>query len=199
MSCPSEETFAAMAEGGLDDEARPDFYAHVEGCEPCAILLNAIARSHASSEPTSEPAAGHQVAQYRLESRIGAGGMGVVFRAVDTQLGRTVALKFISAALAGSAHATLRLQREARAAGALDHPNIGAVFDVCEHQGRPFIVMPFYQGETLKERLEHGPIGIDQAVSILTQMADGLHAAHSAGFLHRDVKPANVMITCGAQ
>jgi predicted Ser/Thr protein kinase len=142
----------------------------------------------------AEPAPGFTVAHYRVEGRIGAGGMGVVYRAVDTLLGRPVALKFIATDYAGDAQARERLMREARAASALDHPHIGTVYQVGEHEGRAFIAMAFYDGETLLERIARGPLAVDDAEQIARQLAAALGAAHAAGVLHRDVKPANVML-----
>lgn len=138
--------------------------------------------------------AGDVVGRYRIEARIGGGGMGVVYRATDTTLGRAVALKFLAPELAGVGDARARFLREARAASALDHPHIGVIYEVGEHAGGAFIAMAFYDGETLKERIARGPMPIDEAERFTRQLAAALQAAHAAGIAHRDVKPANVMI-----
>ena len=139
---------------------------------------------------------GEQIGHYRILSRIGAGGMGVVWGAEDLTLNRRVALKFIRDDLgtAGSAAET-RLVREARAASALDHPNVATIYEVGEWQGRHFIAMAWYDGETLAARVARGALPLDDAVDLLTQIADGLTRAHAAGIVHRDLKPGNVLIT----
>ena len=138
---------------------------------------------------------GETVAHYRVLSELGSGGMGVVFLAEDLALNRRVALKFIRADLARGAEADARLMREARAAGALDHPNVATIYESGEWQGRHFIAMAWYDGETLADRLKHGPMAVDDALGILLQIADGLARAHGAGIVHRDLKPGNVILT----
>ena len=138
---------------------------------------------------------GEQVAHYRILSQLGTGGMGVVFLAEDVALNRRVALKFIRADLVRSDDADARLVREARAASALDHPNVATIYEIGEWQGRHFIAMAWYDGETLAERIARGPVSIDEALSILGQIADGLARAHAAGIVHRDLKPGNIIIT----
>ena len=133
---------------------------------------------------------GQLVGRYRIEHKLGRGGMGVVYRAVDTQLGRAVALKFISPALSGVPKAMTRFLREARAASQLDHPNVIAVYEVAEHDGLPFMAMALHDGENLKQRLERGPLQAEEAARLLAQIADALAAAHASGVVHRDVKPA---------
>jgi serine/threonine-protein kinase len=135
--------------------------------------------------------------RYVLRERLGQGGMGVVWRADDVELNRAVAIKFVAPLLAGDEAARARFTREARAAAALDHPGIGAVYEVGEHRGQQYLVMPYYEGETLKQRLEREPLSRDEAVSVLIELADALGAAHAAGLVHRDVKPGNVMLTAG--
>jgi serine/threonine protein kinase/dienelactone hydrolase len=142
---------------------------------------------------------GTTVAHYRVVKRLGAGGMGIVYLAEDTRLNRKAALKFLPPSAVGDEHAATRLLREAQTASALDHPNVATVFEVGEWQQQWFIAMPFYDGETLKDRLERGRLTVDDAVSILTPVAAGLAAAHRAGIVHRDLKPANIMLLTDGQ
>src|SRR5215470_8729694 len=138
---------------------------------------------------------GRVVSNYRLEERLAAGGMGVLYRATDLRLGRSVAVKVLSRQLAPDETAKARFLREARAASALDHPNIGAIHHIEEQDGELFIVMALYQGETLKQRLQRGPLPVSEALELLRQVALGLDAAHRAGIVHRDIKPANLLRT----
>ena len=138
---------------------------------------------------------GTSVAHYRIISRIGAGGMGTVYLAEDTNLRRRVALKFLQAETAGSPEAAARLLREARAASALDHPHIATIYEIRDHGGQPFIAMAHYDGETLEARLARGQMSMVEIARIVAEMADALAAAHAAGIVHRDLKPSNVMLT----
>jgi len=140
---------------------------------------------------------GRTVSHYRITSLLGGGGMGVVYRAEDLNLGRTVALKFLPPELTRDAEAKLRFEREARAASLLDHPNICTIFDFgdANGDGQMYMAMPCYDGESLAETIDRGPVSVDEAVRIIEQIARGLGKAHAAGIVHRDIKPANVMIT----
>ena len=144
----------------------------------------------------STEAAGPTVPHYRILGPVGIGGMGVVYRAEDTLLGRTVALKFLPPTLTPNPRAKARFLNEARAASALDHPNICTIYEVGETaEGQLYLVMPYYEGETLKQRLERGPLPVAEALHIALQVARGLAKAHRHGIVHRDIKPANLMIT----
>ena len=138
---------------------------------------------------------GEQLSHYRIVGKLGEGGMGVVYRAEDLRLGRPVALKVLAPRLAGDAVARHRFEAEARAASALDHPNICSLYDVGEtHDGRLFLALAFCEGETLRAALDRGPVEPPKAIEIALQIADGLAVAHAKGIVHRDVKPANVMV-----
>jgi eukaryotic-like serine/threonine-protein kinase len=134
--------------------------------------------------------------RYRILGPLGEGGMGVVYRAADTRLGRTVAIKTIPAARTATPRAKERFLNEARAASALDHPNVCTVYEIEETgEGQIYLTMPCYDGETLKSRLERGPLPVAEAVSIIRQVARGLAKAHQLGIVHCDIKPANLMLT----
>lgn len=139
---------------------------------------------------------GTMIAHYRLIEKVDEGGMGLVHKAVDTKLGRTVALKFLQHELTLDPKARGRFIQEARAASALDHPNICTIFQIDEtRDGETFLAMAFYEGETLKRRIERGPLRLDDALEIASQVALGLSKAHARGIVHRDIKPANVFLT----
>ena len=139
---------------------------------------------------------GQTVSHYTVLEKLGGGGMGVVYKALDTKLNRHVALKFLPPELTRDDEARERFVQEAQAASALDHPNICTIHEIdSTPEGQMFIAMAFYDGETLKNWIERGPLGVDEALDIAIQVAQGLTKAHAAGIVHRDIKPANVMVT----
>src|SRR5919204_793464 len=139
--------------------------------------------------------AGSRLGAYEIQSALGAGGMGQVYKARDTRLDRTVAIKILPDALASDPRFRERFDREARAISQLTHPNICTLFDVGEQAGTAFLVMEYLEGETLEHRLKKGALPLDEALKIAIQSADALSAAHRAGIIHRDLKPGNVMLT----
>ncbi len=166
--------------------------------------LEVLAKGLAADSPTvvtpvklsSHSMIGKTVSHYRILEKLGEGGMGVVYKAQDLKLERQVALKFLPHHIRGDEEEKVRFIREAKAASALDHPNIGTVHEIAETEdGQLFIVMAHYEGETLKQKIERGPLAVKEAVDIAAQIALGLSKAHSQQIVHRDIKPSNVVVT----
>ena len=191
MSCPDENLWAALVDAPLPPAEAAALHLHLESCGACLGMMAKLA----TGLETVGDAPGTTIGPYTLVAELGRGGMGVVWRARDGRLGREVALKFISARFEGDERATARFLREARSASALSHVNVAAVYEVGAVAGRPYLAMALLDGESLKERLGHGPVPMTEAVEILSGMAAGLGAAHLGAVVHRDVKPGNVMLT----
>jgi serine/threonine protein kinase/tetratricopeptide (TPR) repeat protein len=191
-----------------DDPERPRFVQTVSGrgyrfIAPVEEFSPPILQTAGAPTPAENPL-GKKISHYRILGMLGGGGMGVVYKAEDLKLGRLVALKFLPSELASDPLALERLQREARAASALDHPNICSIYQLGEHEGQPFIVMQLLEGQTLREWIEavatqDTATRVNSLVELAMQITDGLEAAHDKEIIHRDIKPANVFITSRGQ
>lgn len=200
QACDGDPELRAEVEAFLEADRQTEGILESPAGEYAATFFDEIQRaSGRGGGGQAEEAAGltgRSLGPYRVIRRIAGGGMSVVYEAEDSRLKRHVALKLLPREWSTDPAAKERFIREARAASALDHPNICAIYDISETSGgRIFIVMAYYQGETLEKKLRHGPLPIDEARDLAIQVARGLKRAHAAGIVHRDIKPANVMVT----
>ncbi|HEX5717135.1 MAG TPA: serine/threonine-protein kinase, partial [Thermoanaerobaculia bacterium] len=204
LDLPPEERSALLDQSCAGD---PDLRAEVEAVlaadaqagnflvTPAGEYVPDLLADDAGEDEGEPDLSGHQMGPYRLLREIGGGGMGTVYEAEDTRLGRRVAVKLLPPEYSRDRRAKERFLREARAAATVDHPNLCTIHDVGESDGRLYLVLSFYEGETLRDRIRRGPLPLAEVRDVAIQVARGLARAHEAGIVHRDIKPANVILT----
>jgi eukaryotic-like serine/threonine-protein kinase len=186
QACTGEEALRQEVESLLARKSQADDFIEIPALDEAAMAL--------ARNPEGDMV-GRMLHHYRITGRIGAGGMGVVYRAEDTHLGRTVAVKVLPDRFALDPERSKRFEREARLLATLSHPNIASIHGLEEADGRSFLVLEWVEGLTLDQRLKNGPVPVDEALGICCQIAEGLEAAHDKGIIHRDLKPANIQLT----
>jgi serine/threonine protein kinase/Tol biopolymer transport system component len=194
---PPERAAFLAAQSGEDADLRREVESLLAQDSATVLLDEPMLETAADVLDEFDLEPGSQVGPYRIDAIVGAGGMGQVYRATDTRLDRTVAIKVLPQALARDPQFRARFDREAHAIAALSHPHICTLYDVGQHEGLDFLVMEHLEGDTLVRRLERGPLPLDTALSLAVNVADALSAAHRRGIVHRDLKPGNIVLTSG--
>jgi len=196
MDCASELRDAHLAAACRgDDDLRREVESLLEHDSIPVVIDEPMLESAAGVLDESDLDPGVMLGPYQIEALLGAGGMGEVYRARDTRLNRTVAIKVLPKALARDPQFRARFEREAHAVAALAHPHICTLYDIGQHDGVDFLVMEYLEGETLSARLERAPLYLDAALALAVDVADALAAAHGSGIVHRDLKPGNILVT----